>query len=257
LKFLSDPIKKTELIISAILFSVAFFWKLFYITERPLCLDEPYTLFHAQQGFWHILQLSIEKEPTPPLFMLLVGLMHKIVGLSTFGLRLLPLIFNALTAVVLFRIGTKISSIATGILASSLFILSSYHFYFGLELRTYSLMSFATAFSILQLIIYITAPSKKAFWLLVLANLILVYSNYFGWLIIGVNTISISVLFIKNQQLVKRIWQSTLTSLLLFGPFFYFMFVRFLKATEGTWVQAPTSSMFKAELFAFLQSYLF
>ncbi|MDY0342400.1 MAG: hypothetical protein RBR28_02435 [Lentimicrobium sp.] len=44
--------------IPLLLFSVGFLWKLFFISHRDICLDEPFTIFHAQQSISHILALS-------------------------------------------------------------------------------------------------------------------------------------------------------------------------------------------------------
>src|ERR1035437_4241326 len=108
----------------ALLFLISFCWKLYYIGTRDICLDEPFTIFHAQFGVWDILKLPTQNEPNPPLFMLLVHFWIKVFGISSNSIRILPLLFNAATVVFIYFIGKKFFSLWSGILASGIFILS-------------------------------------------------------------------------------------------------------------------------------------
>ena len=60
------------LYIPALLFIIAFFWKLLFINHRDICVDEPFTIFNAQKSIAGILKLPAEGEPNPPLFMIFV-----------------------------------------------------------------------------------------------------------------------------------------------------------------------------------------
>jgi len=129
----------------AVLFLVAFFWKLPYINVRDISLDEPYSIYNAQKGVIDIIKISTEGEPTPPLFMLLLHFWIKLFGLEPASVRFLPLIFNALTVVFVYLTGKRFFSFWAGIIASGFFLFSTAHFFHGLETRAYSLKALETA----------------------------------------------------------------------------------------------------------------
>jgi len=237
-----------------LLFLIAFCWKLWYIGTQDISLDEPFTIFHAQFGIWDILKLPGQGEPTPPLFMLLLHFWIKIFGISAYSVRILPLLFNALTPVFIYLTGKKIFSLWTGILASGLFILSTYHFYFGLETRTYSLFYLATAASLYYFLSLINNfENKKLLIALVLSNLLLVYSHYFGWFVVFMQFL-LSFMYFENKKLFRTLIITTILTGLFFLPMVPVLFKQFFTLSKGTWVQPPSSSEYLNQLWLFLNS---
>ena len=230
--------------IAALLFIICFVWKAFYLNARDLCLDEPYTLFHAQQGLKHVVELSFSKEPTPPLFMALVWLVNVGADLSTPILRLLPLTFNSLTIVFLYKAGRLLEGRYTGLLASLLFLLSSTHFYFGLELRTYSLASLATVLSIYGFLRLIQKPGWRSVFILSAGQLLFLYCNYFGWMLVGVLYGLGILLYLKNRSIILDLSKALVITILGFSPFFIVLYTRFMTASGGTWIAPPLSDYY-------------
>ena len=100
-------------------------------------------------------------------------------------MRIVPLLFNAITVVFIYLTGKRFFSFWTGLVASGLFLFSSYHFFHGLQVRTYSLLSMSTASALYFYLNYLQdVKNRKAFAGLVLSNLFLVYSHYFGWFVV-------------------------------------------------------------------------
>ena len=223
---------------------------------RDICLDEPFTIFHAQQSVWDILQLPSQNEPNPPFFMLLLHFWIKIFGIGAFSVRILPLLFNASTSVILYFIGKKFFSLWSGILASGLFIFSTYHFYFGLETRTYSLLSLATAAALYYFLSLINNPENKKFLIaLIIANFVLIYSHFFGWFVIFVQFL-ISFIYIKNKQLFKTLLKSIVLTGILFLPIAPIFIKQFFISSKGTWVQPPSHFEYINQLYWLLNSKL-
>jgi uncharacterized membrane protein len=230
-----------EALIPLIIFGVGFFWRCFYLSDRDLCLDEPFSLFHAQKQLLDIIQLSSEGEPNPPLFMLLLHFWIKIGGTEVSFVRLLPLVFSSLTAVFLYLAGKRFYSLGTGILASFLFLFSNFHFFHSIELRTYSLLSFAAATALYYFLRLIKEPERK--WILVMlisSNLILVYSHYFGWFIVMMQVFSL-IFYLKDIKVLKSIFVTLFLTILAYIPFFIVLVRQFLKSSQGTWVEPPGS----------------
>ena len=177
--------KLVNIIVPIVLFGVAFFWKFMNINVRDICLDEPFTIFNAQDSLLNIVKLPAQNEPSPPLFMLIMHFWIELFGISAESVRAVPVLFNALTAVVLFFTGKRIFNFWSGLTASAFFIFSTYHFFYGLDTRTYSMLSFATAASLYLIVALVKHPEKRHYLpLLVVSNLVLVYGHYFGWFVI-------------------------------------------------------------------------
>jgi len=237
-----------------LLFLISFCWKLYYIGTRDVCLDEPFTLYHAQFNVWNILKLPTQNEPNPPLFMLLLHFWIKLFGISASSIRFLPLFCNALTTVFMYFIGKKFFSLWSGILSSGIFILSTYHFYFGLEARTYSMLSMATAASLYFFISLIKEPNKtKYIPALIISNFFLIYSHYFGLLIVFVQLIT-SFMFLENKKIFKKIWIAIIITGILFLPMAIIVIKQFLISSKGTWVQPPSKSEYLNQIWWFLNS---
>lgn len=242
--------------IPALLFIVAFCSKLFFINSRDICLDEPFTIFHAQFSVWDILRLPSQNEPNPPFFMLLLHFWIKLFGISPISVRILPLLFNAFTVVFIYLTGKKFFNLWAGILASSIFIFSTYHFYFGLETRTYSLLSMATAASLFYFLSLIKNPvNKKILAILLIANLILIYSHYFGWFIVLVQFLT-SFLYFNNKPIFKSLFLVIVLTGILFLPMTPIFIKQFFLSSKGTWVQPPPHSEYMNQLWLFLNSKL-
>ena len=232
------------------LFVIAFCSKLLFIESRDICLDEPFTIFHAQFPIADILSLPSQNEPNPPLFMLLLHSWIKLFGISPFAVRILPLLFNSFTVVFIYFIGKKFFNLWTGILASSIFLVSTYHFYFGLETRTYSLLSMATAASLYYFLSLVNFPKRKYIIALILTNLLLIYSHYFGWFIVFVQFIS-CFLYLKNKTIIKFMFYVFLITGVLFLPMLSIVLKQFLHSSQGTWVQIPSRSDFYTQFYYF------
>lgn len=235
------------------LFIIAFFSKFIFISSRDICIDEPFTLFNAQYPIIDILRLPAQNEPNPPLFMLLLHCWIKIAGISPLSVRFLPLLFNALTVVFIYLIGKRFFSFWTGIVASCIFILSTYHFYFGLETRTYSLLSFSTSAALYYFLSLITDARKKYIIGLIFTNLLLIYSHYFGWFIVFVEFIS-CFLFLRNRKLLISMVYVFIATGILFLPMVSIVFKQFLHSSQGTWVQPPSKADYFIQLFYFFNT---
>jgi len=249
-----EKLKFINIYIPILLFLTALIWKLFYIGARDICIDEPFTIFHAQLSVIDILQLPTKNEPNPPLFMLLLHFWIKLFGISPFSVRILPILFSTLTAVFLYLTGKRFFGFWSGIIASGMFILSTQHFYFGGDTRTYSMLSMATAAALYYLFSLIENPEKKKYFVaLIISNFILVYSHYFGWLTVFIEVL-ISIFYIQNRKVIIKTWLAVFITILLYIPMFQIMISQFFISKESTWVTPPPAYEYVRQLEAFLNS---
>jgi len=245
--------KLLNLYVPILLFLIAFCRKLFYINQRDLCLDEPYSVFNAQKSLADILKIPAQGEPNPPMFMVLLHFWIKLFGIEAASIRILPLLFNAVTIVFIYFTGKRFFSLWTALLASGLFLFSTFHFYHGLEARTYSLLSMATAASLYFFMQYVNNyKNYKALIGLIISNLILVYSHYFGWFVIFSQVLTCFI-YIRSFRMFFRFMIPFLGTAVGFLPMVPIIIRQFEKSTRiGTWVNPPKATDYLEQIQYFL-----
>jgi uncharacterized membrane protein len=222
------------------------------IGARDICLDEPFTIFNAQLNLLDIIKLPANNEPTPPLFMIILHFWIKLFGIGAYSVRIVPILFNAFTAIFLYLIGKKFFNIWSGLIASGLFIFSTYHFFFGGDTRTYAMLSFATAAALYYFLSIAREPDKKFYTIgLVILNLMLVYGHYFGWFVVFMEFVS-AFFFFKNREFLKKAAISILATAVLYIPMMPVLYKQFFISKGGTWLSPPAKSQYIHELKYFM-----
>ncbi len=244
--------KLLNIYIPLLLLFIGFFWKLFFINQRDISIDEPFTIFFAQRDVIDILKLPAEGEPNPPLFMLFVHFWIKLFGLDNNLVRIVPLLFNAITVLFIYFTGKRFFSFWTGLVASGLFLFSTYHFFHGLQVRTYSLLSMATASALYFYLNYLQdVKNRKALAGLILSNLFLVYSHYFGWFVVFAQFITCFV-YVRNFRMFLRFQIPSIATLVGFLPMVPIILKQFNKSSKGTWLHSPNPEDFYFQIYYLL-----
>ena len=245
--------KLLNLYIPLILVLIGFFWKFIYSGTRDICIDEPFTIFHAQKSAAEIIKMSSTWEPNPPLFMLLIHFWIKLFGISAYSVRFLPLLFNAFTILFIYLTGKRFISFWAGLVASGLFLVSDLHFIYGLTTRTYSLLSLETAASLYFFLCYAeNQKNRRALAGLIISNILLVYSHYFGWFVI-VPQVICSFFYTRNLKMFFRFMIPPFVTALAFTPMIPAVIRLFLtKSQKGTWLNPVKGGEYLNQLYSFL-----
>jgi len=226
---------------------------LLFITHHSIDLDEPFSIFHAQNNLGDLFGI-FKNENNPPLHFLLLHFWEQVFGISPFAVRSLSLIFSVLTVVVLFKIGLKFFSQQIAIFTCLFFIFSDFHHYYGLEARTYSLLVFEYSIAIYLLLKIILRPKEstwKTFLVLGIVNLALFYTHYIS-LLIFLSEGFLLVAFIRSYK-----WKNLLITIgiVFLGllPWISTFFGRVSNVTKaGTWLTQATYT----ELYGFFNKFL-
>lgn len=172
---------ETVAIISVFTVCVAVrFWGL---TENCLWFDEIFTIHAAEHNWPSLFQFAAKDLIHPPLFYVVLKLWIGLGGESLFWLRLLPVILSALAFVPVLMLcrELKIGTVAT-LTTLSLFAVNGALIKYAQEVRMYSLLLLLSSTSIWLFARYFFRG--KSFWILVAANVLLVNTHYFGWLVV-------------------------------------------------------------------------
>lgn len=210
-----------------------------FINSFPIDLDEPFSIFYAQQDLSDMMSVFTE-ENNPPLHFILLHFWIKLFGISPIAVRSLSLLFSVLTIPVLYNFAKKIIKKEFAILTVGLFIFSTYLHYHALEARTYTL------FTLLSLMVFnecynFIFTKKGNYFKLGLLNALLLYNHYLSGYIVFVE---ILIMFIFHRNFLKKsfygIVKSFIITLILYLPGAYLFIIRLKHfSSNGTWVSKP------------------
>jgi hypothetical protein len=162
------------------------FMRVWRVANYSLDGDEIFSVLLAHYD-WHNLYVSAVRDAIhPPLFYVLLKLWTKIGGESLLWLRLFPVTTSVLCLVPLFLLCRDLG-VSVGARNLAVFIASvdPYAVYFSQHMRMYCLLQLFGLASIWLFQRYVHEPSRKKLFSLSAVNLLLIYSHYYGWLIIG------------------------------------------------------------------------
>jgi len=182
------------------LFVFGLVFRYFWVDVRDLCIDEPFSVYHAQKSPAEIIRFSVTTEPNPPLYMLLLHFVMQLFGDSVVSVRSLSVIFSSLTGVLLFSISKRFSNVSGGLIAWALFTFSTAHLVFGSEARAYPL--FRLEFILLVwswLKLQETARSKSIWLIHTITAVALLYTHYLGAIVLAVSGI-LSLLLCADKK---------------------------------------------------------
>ena len=184
----------------AILYVAIRVWRL---DASCLWFDELFSV-HAAVHTWNSLFWFVAQDLIhPPLFYAVLKVWIGIGGESLLWLRLLPVFFSALAIIPFLYLckELKLSSAVT-VLALTLLAVNGSLIKYTQTLRMYTMLMFLSIVSLWLFARYFNRGKSFA-WLL-LVNLLLIYTHYFGWLVVGAEIVALLVF-----QLIK--WRRMLT----------------------------------------------
>jgi hypothetical protein len=162
--------------------------RLWHLTASCLWFDEIFSVHaarHTWRGLWHFAAVDLIH---PPLFYALLKIWVAIGGESLLWLRLFPAL-TSIAALVPFlllarelRLGTKGTALALLLSASNGYLIK-----YAQELRMYSLLLLLTLTSLwlFARLLNSARASRGLLFALFVANLLLVYTHYYGWLVVA------------------------------------------------------------------------
>src|SRR5688500_8086183 len=166
--------------------------RLWRLTDSCLWFDEIFSVHAAEHPwnslFWFVAQDLIH----PPLFYVLLKFWIGLGGESVFWLRLLPVLFSVLALFPFIRLCRELKFEMPVILLSiGLLAVNGALIKYTQTVRMYSMLMFMSLLSMWLFARYFNRG--KSFVPLVIANVLLVYTHYFGWFAIGAEIAAILI----------------------------------------------------------------
>lgn len=245
-------IKDYKIII--VLIVLQLFVTLPFISSAPISIDEPFSIFYAQQDLKDMMSVFMN-ENNPPLHFVLLHYWINLFGISPVAVRSLSLLFSVLTIPVLYRFGKKILNKNFSILLICFMIFSTFNHYHALEARVYSLMVLLTVL-IFDEIYNLIFLQKFSFIKLSLWNALLMYSHYLGGVVVIMELVILGLFFFKlSKQKIIYFISSGIISLILYAPALILLIERVSDFSKnGTWVAKPQVSELYGNIIRFFNA---
>lgn len=209
-----------------------------FINSFPVALDEPFSIFWAQQDLGVMLN-EINQGNNSPLHFILLNFWIKMFGISPVAVRSLSLLFSVLTIPVMFKFAQKLMHVEYAIICVLIFIFSRFNHYHALEARMYSLFvleCLTIGYLTYEMIFH---QRFRSMWFVLIATCAL-YTHYLG--LVLVFTIFILVLLFKRNFQTKLLYTFLLSILVLMVVFIPGLIVLYQRLSQGagdTWVPLP------------------
>jgi hypothetical protein len=204
--------------VAAVVFVAARFW---HLTSYGLFGDEVFTLWTSAQDWSTVLSSVIEDVVHPPLFYILLKLWIDIGGQSVLWIKLLPVLLSIVSIIpfLLLCRELKINQLATG-LALWMIAVNNFLISHAQEPRMYSLL-LLWVLSSLWLFVKLQHSGQRSLRTHVAlggVNLLLVFTHYFGWVIVA---LELFFLLVWRRDVVRSFAIATVGVAICFSPWAY------------------------------------
>jgi uncharacterized membrane protein len=156
-------------------------WRL---TGPCLWFDEIFSIHAAEHPWGSIIPFVAKDLIHPPLFYLILKVWTGVFGDAVFWVRTLPVLFSLLALAPLWMLCRELKlKESTAAVAVGLFAVNGALIKYAQEVRMYSLLLFLALMSIWLFSRYFYRG--KSFWVLVIVNVFMVNTHYFGWFVVA------------------------------------------------------------------------
>jgi 4-amino-4-deoxy-L-arabinose transferase-like glycosyltransferase len=213
-----------------IIFLIAFFIRILYVTANEVNLDEPFTIFYAQQSIPELMQL-FTKENNPPLHFVITHFMIKYFGMSAFALRLPSVLFSSVTVLLIFLFSRRFLGKDVALVAAFLALFSNAQIEYAHVIRAYALKSMLTAASVYLFFSLMHEGKTKYIVLLGITNVLLGYTHFFGLFVPLVQGLFALMRINKDRKFFYHTLLAMGFSFLLYAPYIGILLTRYSVAT--------------------------
>jgi hypothetical protein len=216
--------------------------RLWRLTDFALDGDEIFSVQLARDNWRDLFAAAVQDAIHPPLLYVLLKLWIGIGGESLLWLRLFPVAASVLCLFPVFALyrDLKISPAARN-LAIAIVAVHPYAMYYSQHLRMYCLLTLAALLSAWRFERYLDRTSVRSLALLSAANLLLGYTQYYGWCVVLLEFVYL--LWKSRARNAIAFLLATLPVAMLFAPWAWYagkvLHARGLEQNLG-WISKPT-----------------
>jgi hypothetical protein len=228
-----------------IVFAIAFLTfvaaRLWHLSATCLWFDEVFSVHAARHGWSEMFKFVAADIIHPPLFYAVLKIWIGIGGESLVRLRLLSVLLAAATIAPFFFLCRELNlKPKERNLAFTLIAVSGFLVKYTQEVRMYSLLLFLSVTSIWLFVRFVRNSRLRTIAALTVCNLLLVYTHYYGWLLVFAQA---CVVLIWYRKSFSRFLLSTAVLIFTYVPWIYAV-ATFREPARGVaqnigWIKRP------------------
>ncbi|MEW6145487.1 MAG: glycosyltransferase family 39 protein [Thermodesulfobacteriota bacterium] len=220
----------------------------FYGLDREgIWYDEAVSVAVSKLSFKDIIRWVFDNkaETNPPFYYMVLSVWVPVFGDSEAVLRVPSVIFGSLSVIAIYAVGRQLFDKKTALIAALILALSAFHLRYAQEARGYTLMVCLILVSYYSFLRLTIGKSKLYAAVYVVSTALLVYTHYYGTMIILAQNIFCFTLLLRKRKIGEIglggwIKLQAMTGLVLL-PGLVFLAVIALKIQKGFWVPEPSS----------------
>ena len=175
---------------------------------RGIWLDEAISIHQARLSLHDLFRNLYNGDRQPPLYHLALWLTIRAFGHGEFAVRLPSLIAGTLVIPVLYELGRELYDRRTGLIAAAFAAVSPVLIWYAQEVRMYEFVALFGLLALLTQLRVIRDATMINWAAYILATAALLWSHYFGLLLIGVQQLVFVAVLVhrkRSGQPVKRL----------------------------------------------------
>ena len=251
------PNGKFHIAVVAVTAAIYIMLRFWHLTDSCLWFDEIFSVHAAEMDFQNLFWFVAQDLIHPPLFYVLLKFWITSGGESLFWLRFFPVFFSIISIVPFFFLCRELKLKFSTISLALLFLAANGCLIkYAQEVRMYSVLLCFALFSMWLFVRFLNLG--KNIWILTIINFLMIYTHYFGWLVV---LSEIAAIVILQRIKIRQILIMFGILLMSFVPWV----LAILKATETNsnfaqnigWIEKPNATTLLNFLFDLIEPFYY
>ena len=193
-----ESVSVRDLLVLAALLAGAAYLRFHLLAHKSFWFDEGFSVGIARLDWSNFLHLLWVREANMGLYYVLLKL-WLVFGMSEFYVRTLSVVFGLAAIPVVYALGARLFGSRAGLIAAGLLSINAFHVRYSQEARGYTLLVFLSALCSLLWVRCIEHPTQRNWRLYTLASVLIVYSHFYGILVVVAHWLSLMLLPRENR----------------------------------------------------------
>ncbi len=178
---------------------LAFLLRVYRLDHQSLRYDEGFSVYLARMSPGEI-TVRTASDIHPPLYYYLLHLWLGPFGDSEFVLRFFSLVFGLLTVPLIYVLGRRLLSTASGLLSALFLAISPLYLWYSQEARVYTLVTFLCLLSSYLLLRALEGKASFLWGGYILVNVLAVYSHFYAFFVLAFHLLFLLVWWAVNRK---------------------------------------------------------
>lgn len=211
--------------------------------RESIWLDEATSIARAQTSLPTMVSVLASEDVHPPLYFTLLHLWIRVFGTSESSVRLISVIAGVLAVPVIFELASRLFDAETGLFSALLLAVSRFHVELSQEARSNAVLMLLTLSLIYTLVRALRTRDTRYFIANAAVSILLVYTHYFGLLIVVVQNLYFSLGWSRYKQVLSQWILSQGAVAVAYSPWLWAALSQVMARKQGVGAHAMAPTM--------------